>query len=77
VSRAYPNVCLVDVQLRARAEKRALVYTVANAYEPLDSYVAPHPRGLHDIWYIAWPWSYDNANGEAMTLALDEARAGR
>jgi hypothetical protein len=72
-----PTMTLSAVQLRARAEKRALVLTRDGAFVPLCSYSAPPPRGRFDLVFVAWPWSYDNANGEAMTLALDEARAGR
>ena len=64
------DLTLTDVQLAARAQKRALVLTVDGIFIPLSEYTAP-ATGRADILYVAWPWSLS----EAVPVEVDVARA--
>ena len=72
------DLTLTDVQLAARAQKRALVCP-AHATElrhlvPLAEYYPPRPRGTFDIRFVAWPWSLAEGGGE-LPVDVDVARA--
>ncbi len=68
------ELTLADVQLAARAQKRALVLTVDGMLVPLSEYTAPatvRSTGRADILYVAWPWSL----AEDVPVDVDVARA--
>lgn len=68
------DLTLTDVQLAARAQKRALVLTVDGMLVPLSEYTAPatvRTTGRADILYVAWPWSL----AEDVPVDVDVARA--
>lgn len=71
------ELTLTDVQLAARAQKRALVLTVDGMFIPLSEYTAPatvRATGRADIRYVAWPWSLAAAVA-ALPVDVDVARA--
>jgi hypothetical protein len=72
------ELSLTDVQLAARAQKRALVcppwaYNVHDLI-PLAEYYPPAPRGSYGIRFVAWPWSLAEGGGE-LPVDVDVARA--
>jgi len=69
------DLTLTDVQLAARAQKRAPVcppwaYNVHDLI-PLAEYYPPAPRGSYGVRFVAWPWSL----AEAVPVEVDVARA--
>lgn len=69
------ELSLTDVQLAARAQKRALVLTVDGMFIPLSEYTAPatvRTTGRADIRFIAWSLS---VGGGELPVDVDVARA--